>query len=238
MVRLAVVRGLSYTDMGQVQNRWLIPAYATAFRWTGNQADAEDLTAWVFHNLGLEFRAPELVQVVEERVAELLSEAIARHWSVRYGVAGVIPTASAPNESHPTLEKLLAELSGEAHRLIVLRFVRGRPVAAIARQLRLSVREADDLTFVGLAQVAERIGLRGQARNPQQVHEVSTFITGLVTRRNAARFEARWGTWQVLVAACHIHAAIAGNDLPSRRFVGSPETAPRRLVTELRIWSA
>lgn len=238
MVRLAIVRGLSYTDIGQVQSRWLIPTYATAFRWTGNQADAEDLTAWIFHNLAREFRAPELVQVVEERIAELLSDAIVRHWSLRYGVVGAIPTANAAINSRLTLEALLAELTAETHRIVVLRFVRGWPVAAVARQLRLPVSAANERTFAALTHVAERIGLRAPARNPQQIDEVSAFVTAMLTRRHPVRFEARPGVWQVLVAACHVHAAIAGNDLPSRRFVHSLEPSSRRVVTEVRIWTA
>ena len=238
MVRLAIVRGLSYGDMGQVRSRWLIPIYATAYRWTGNEADAEDLTAWIFHNLGLEFRGPELVQVVEERVAELMSEAIVRHWSVRYGVAGAIPNATAHTDPRPTLESLLAELTAEAHRILVLQFVRGRPVEALARHLRIRVSEAEKRTFVALAQVADRIGLGAPVRSRQQIDEVSAFVTALVTKRQPVRFDAHPGTWQVLVAACHIHAAIAGNDLPSRRFVRSLEPSPTRFVTEMRIWRA
>ena len=39
---LAVIRGLTYFDVRQVFNRWLIPTYQTAFRWTGNRSDSED----------------------------------------------------------------------------------------------------------------------------------------------------------------------------------------------------
>lgn len=238
MVRLAIVRGLTYTDMGQVRRRWLIPTYATVYRWTGNRADAEDLTAWIFHNITGAFRKPELVQVIEERLAELTSEAVARHWSDRYGADGVSLPATAHLDSWPPLETLLSDLTAEAHLTLVLRFVRRRPMDSIASQLRLRIPEAERRVFVALAHVAARIGLVTPTSVPVDLDGVSSFISDLVARRRPTRFEAGSSTWPALLAACHIHGAIAGNDLPSRRFVRSLETSPRRLVTELRIWSA
>lgn len=238
MVRLAIVRGLTYTDMAQVRSRWLIPTYATVFRWTGNRADAEDLTEWIFNNIGGRFHMPQLVQVVEERLAELTSEAIARHWSERYGVVGLNLTASTLTDSRLTVESLLADLTAELHLALVLRFVRRRTGAAIAKQLGVSVQEANRRIFVALAQVAERISLPELSGIPQDLDDVSGFVADLVARRRPARFEIRSGSWPVMVAACHIEAAIAGNDLPTQRFVGSLESSARRFVTELRIWSA
>ena len=237
MVRLAIVRGLTYTEVVQVRSRWLIPTYATVFRWTGNRADAEDLTGWIFHNIGRGFHTPQLVQVVEERLAELASEAIARHWSERYGVVGLNLAASTLPDSRLTVESLFADLTAEMHLTLVLRFVRRRTSAAIANQLRVSVQEANRRVFVALRQVAERIALPGLSVIPQELDDVSGFVADLVARRRPARFELRSGTWPLLVAACHIQAAIAGNDLPTQRFVRSLEPASR-FVTEPRIWSA
>lgn len=236
MVRLAIVRGLTYTDMAQIRNRWLIPTYATTFRWTGNSSDAEDLTAWIFHNLGI--RSTELVQVVQERLAELTAEAIVRHWWERYGVSGVNLTASSLAESRPTLEDLMKDLTADMHLTLIRRFVRRRPIATIARQLGISVREADRQIFVALARVAQGIGLPATSSQRQDLDSVSTFVTDLLARRCPRRFEARPGTWPALVAACHLQAAIAGNDLPTQRFVRSLEPSTGRLVTELRIWTA
>lgn len=238
MVRLAIVRGLTYTEVAQVRSRWLIPTYSTAFRWTGNRADAEDLTAWIFHHIAAEFRAPELVHFVEERLKELTAEAIVRHWSERYGVGGVNLTKSAPSDSSPTLESLFTDLTAETHLTLVLRFVRRRPVATIANQLGLSVQEADRRVFVALRQVAERIGYKMSSTDERNLGDVSDFITDLVARRRPVRFEAGSGTWPAMIAACYIEAAIAGNDLPSQLFVRSLESSTRRFVTELRIWSA
>ena len=237
MVRLAIVRGLTYTDTAQVRSRWLIPTYTSAYRWTGNRTDAEDLTAWIFHNISGDFRTSELVQVVEERLDELTSEAISRHWFDRYGVATLNLTASTLTDSRPTLESLMTDLTAEMHLTLVLRFVRRRPPAAIAKQLRVSGQEAHRRVFVALAQVAERIGFQARSSIPRNLDEVSGFVSDLVARKRPARFDAGSGIWPVMAAACHVHAAIAGNDLPTQRFVRSLESS-RRLVTELRIWSA
>lgn len=238
MVRLAIVRGLTYTDVAQVHSRWLIPTYANVFRWTGNRIDAEDLTAWILHHVDGDFHAPEMVQVVEERVAELTSQAIARHWSERYGVAGMSLTASSFAEPRPTLEALLTDLTAEMHLTLVLRFVRRRPTAAIANQLRVAGEEANRRVFVALGRVAERIGFLPRAGFPRNLDDVSAFVTDLAARRRPIRFDAGSGAWPAMVAACHIEAAIAGNDLPSGRFVRSLEASRRRPVTAIRIWSA
>lgn len=237
MVRLAIVRGLIYTDMAQVRSRWLVPTYATAYRWTGNRADAEDLTEWVFHNIGRDFGTSELVQVVQERLGELTFEAIVRHWWERYGVAGLNTATCAPMDAHPKLEYLLADLTAEMHLILIRRFVRGLPIAKIADQLRVSVQEADRRVFIALAQVADRMGFAASSSIPRSLDDVSAFVTDLVARRPVVRFEARSGLWPVLVAACHVQAAIAGNDLPTQRFVRSLDQ-DTRLVTEQRIWSA
>lgn len=238
MVRLAIVDGLTYTDMGQVRGRWLIPTYADNFRWTGNRADAEDLAAWIFHKIGGELRGAKPVRVVDERVAELTSEAIARHWSERYGVVNINRISSRRSDSQPALESLLSDLTAEMHLTLILRFVRRRSIAAIASQLRVSTQQADRRVFVALTQVAERIGLSAPPEIPLDLVSVSDFVSDLVARRRPVRFEARSDTWAALIAACHIQAAIAGNALPIQRFVRSFESPTRRLVTELRIWSA
>lgn len=237
MVRLAIVRGLIYTDTAQVRGSWLVPTYATTYRWTGNRADAEDLTEWVFHNLGRDFGTSELVQVVEERLAQLTFEAIVRHWWERYGVTGLNPGAFPQIDSRLQLEYLLTDLTAELHLMLIRRFVRRRPIARIADQLRVSIQEADRLVFVALAEVAGRIGFTAPSSTPRSLDEFSAFITDIVARRPLVRFEARSGLWPVLVAACHLQAAIAGNDLPTQRFVRSLDVKTR-LVTEQRIWSA
>ena len=237
MVRLAIVQGLSYTHMAQVNRRWLLPTYATAYRWTGNRADAEDLTEWVFHNLGRDFGAAQPVEVIQKSLTELTSEAIVRHWSARYGVIGLNVTASAPTDSRPRLESLLADLSAEMHLALIRRFVRRAPIATIANRLRVPIQEADRHVFVALTQVAERIGFGPLYDIPQRLDDASAFVTDLVARRPPVRFEARSGIWRAMVAACHIQGAIAGNDLPTQRFVRSLEPASR-FVTKTRIWSA
>lgn len=132
----------------------------------------------------------------------------------------------------------MADLTAEMHLALVLRFVRRRTSAAIATQLRVSVQEANRRIFVALGQVAERIALPGLSGIPKDLDDISGFVADLVARRRPARFDIRSGTLPLIVAACHIQAAIAGNDLPTQRFVRSLESSTRRFVTELRIWSA
>ena len=237
MVRLAIVQGLRYTHMAQVHRRWLLPTYATAYRWTGNRADAEDLTEWIFHNLGRDFGTAQPVEVIQNSLTELTSEAIVRHWSARYGVIGLNVTASAPTDSHPRLESLLADLTAEMHLALIRRFVRRLPIATIANRLRVSVQEADRRVYVALTQVAAQVGLAAPSNIPQRLDDLSDFITDLVARRSPLRFEARSGVWRAMVAACHIQSAIAGNALPTQRFVRSLESTGR-FVTAPRIWSA
>jgi len=68
-------------------------------------------------------------------------------------------------------------------------------------------------------------------------------VGDLVARRRPLRFEAAPGAWAALLAATHVQAAIAGNDLPRVRFVRSLEglADANRFnphVTPSRIWIA
>src|SRR5713101_7639995 len=84
---LTVVAGLTYRERSRVFNRWLVPAHQTSMRWTGNRHDAEDATTWVLISEMSRLKLPELVQVVDEQFAESTLEAMARHWSNKYGVS-------------------------------------------------------------------------------------------------------------------------------------------------------
>src|SRR5260370_33169433 len=84
---LTVVAGLTYRERSQVLNRWLVPAYQTSIRWTGNRLDAEDATTWVLINEISRLDLPDLVQLVDERLAETTLDAIGRHWSERHGIS-------------------------------------------------------------------------------------------------------------------------------------------------------
>src|SRR5690348_9964748 len=106
MTHLAVIRGLTYTSCSQVFKRWLVPTYRNSFRWMGNHADSEDVTAWVFLNMGDHAQLPELVQVVDDRVLDLALEAVARHWFERYGIPRVRWAATCPSEATAPLETL------------------------------------------------------------------------------------------------------------------------------------
>ncbi len=204
---LSVIRGLTYFEECQVFNRWFLPTYQASFRWTGNRSDAEDATTWVFMNAVGTVHLPELVNVVDDMVADATLEAASRHWCDRYGVVRLRCAeihafeAGLAGRAPSTLDSLVEGLSAEMRLVIVLRFLRKRNMSAIATQLGV---------------------------------------------RRPLRFEATPSAWAALLAATHLQAAVAGNNLPTARFVRSLEesfeahrmTTSRRHVTNLRIWSA
>lgn len=243
MTHLAVVRGLTYTDFSQVFNRWLIPGYRTAIRWTGNRVDAEDVITWAFRHVAANLDLPDLVQVVDDQVADAAVGAVARHWDDRYGITYISDVEMCMSEATPSLESLFDGLTAEMRLLLVLRFVRRRSPAAIAAQLRIRPEAARRSIVEALAQVAQHIGLPGWSGGPLQLDEVSAYVDDLVAKRRPLRFDVRRASWPPMAGAGHVQAAIAGNDLPTQAFVRSLERmlqaeGGRRLVTDVRIWSA
>jgi hypothetical protein len=246
---LTVLTGLTYSKETQVFNHRLLPTYQAAFRWTGNWLDAEDATTWVFRKALGRVRLPEQVSVVDGRVADATLDAASRHWSDRYGVAwfrcSEIYACDAALSARPalSLEALYDGLSAEMRLLIVLRFLRGRPLSAIASQLGIAQGAAKLHLFEALSTVAARIGLDASPCPPTQVDEAAAFVDDLVARRRPLRFEAAPPAWAAMLAATHIQAAVAGNNLPRPRFVRALEGAVRAgqaggHVTHPRIWSA
>ena len=243
MSHLAVVRGLTYTNFSQVFNRWLIPAYRTAFRWTGTRVDAEDITTWTFRDVECNVRLPDLVQVVDDQVVDATLEAVTRHWEDRYGIGRISRTGIHVSEGTPALESLFVRLTAEMRLLLVLRFLRRRSPAAIAAQLRIDPEVARRRIIGALAQVAQRIGFQDVSAEPPQTSQVSSYLDDLIARRRPLRFEVRPEACPPMVAAGHLQAAIAGNDLPKQCFVRSLEKklqqeGGRRVVTDVRISSA
>lgn len=245
---LTVITGLTYGEQSQVFKRWLLPTYRTSFLWTGNGSDAEDTTTWVFKNVAARTRLPELVSAVDDRVADATLEAVSRHWSDRYGIAAPrcceiydygIAVSGLPAM---TLTELSDGLSAEMRLLIILRFLRRRPLASVATQLGLPLGTANVYLFRALAAVAERIGIEPVA-DVTQADQVAAFVEDLVARHRPLRFDAMPAAWCALLAAAHLQAAVAGNNLPRMRFVRSLEETLRtggirRRVTHLRIWTA
>ena len=243
MAHLAVVRGLIYTNLTEVFNRWLMPTYRTAFRWTGNRVDSEDATTWVFLTLAAHLRLPELVQVVDDDVVDASLEAVTRHWCDRYGIARVRCAEIRGSEETPGLESLFDGLTAEMRLALVLRFVRRRSPATIATQLNIRPEAVRRRIIGALARVAQRIGLQVESSEPVQTDQVSGYIDDVVARRRPVRFEVLPEAWPPMIGAGHVQAAIAGNDLPAHEFVRTLEQrledrARRGFVTDLRIWSA
>ena len=226
---VTVVAGLTYREKSQVFNRWLLPAYQVSMRWTGSRLDAEDATTWVLVNEMSRLDLPELVQVVDDRLAETALEAVSRHWSERYGISPLrcssIHATEATLAGRPalTFDALTDRLTADKRLVIVLRFLRRRTPASIAAQFGVAAGASDELLVRALCDVAERIGLDADPAGLTQVHQVTAFVDDLIARRRPIRFEAAPGAWAALLAATHIQAAIAGNDLPRVRFVRSIE---------------
>lgn len=243
MPHLAVVRGLTYTSFLQVFSRWLIPTYRTAFRWTGNPVDAECATTRTFLDVAGNVGLPDLVHIVDGHMVDATVDAVTRHWEDKYGIGGISPAVIYASESTPALESLFEGLTAEMRLLLLLRFMRRRSPAAIAAQLRIRPEAARRRIVEALAVVARRIGLPAACAGPSQAAEVSTYVDDLIARRRPLRFDVCPEAWPPMVAAGHLQAAIAGNDLPAREFVRSLEEMlqagwARRLVTDARIWSA
>jgi hypothetical protein len=230
---LSVVAGLTYREPSQVFNRWLLPVYQHSIRWTGNRLDAEDATAWVMTNEVSRLDLPELVPVVDERLAAMTRDAIGRHWSERYGVSQLRCASIHAIEAAPphAFDSLLDGLSADERLGIVLRFLRMRTLSAIATQLGISAGAGANLLYRGLSKVAARLGIDADPGDLGQVTEVVLFVSDVVARRRPLRFEASPSAWAAVLAATHIQAAIAGNDLPRLRFVRTLEL----LVTLSRI---
>jgi hypothetical protein len=224
---LTVVAGLTYRERSQVFNRWLVPAYQASMRWTGNRLDAEDMTMWVLISEMSRLKLPEPVQVVDKRFAETTLEAAGRHWSERYGIAPLRWSSLLAAEpgliSRPALsfDALTDRLTADQRLAIVLRFLRRRAPSSIAKQLGLTAAASGSLLCRALFEVAVRLGLDPELTDRAQVDRVAAFVTDLVARRRPLRFEAGPGAWAALLAATHLQAAIAGNDLPRVRFVRS-----------------
>jgi hypothetical protein len=240
---LAVVRGLTYTALPQVFNRWVMPTYGSTFRWTGSRADSEDVTRRVFEDVADNVRLPELVEVVDDLVVDTALAAIARHWVDGYGIARIRPAEIRASEATPPLQLLFDDLTAEMRLVLVLRFLRRRSPATIAAQLRIGTEMAERRIIAALARVANRLGVPTASGETPQTSYVSAYIDEIVAGRRPIRFEVQSNAWPALIGAGHIHAAIAGNDLPTLGFVRSlqrrlVESSERRLVTAPRIWSA
>src|SRR5579864_4987713 len=157
---LAVVAGLRYGEPAQIFNRWLMSTYQTSFRWTGDWMDAEDATTWVFMHSLSSVRLPELVRVVDDHVADAALDAVSRHWSQRYGVApercaAIYACSATASGSALTLDELFQGLSGEERLVIVLRFIRRRPLSAIAEQAGIAQRAAGAHLYAALSRIAQ-----------------------------------------------------------------------------------
>jgi hypothetical protein len=214
----------------------------------GNRLDAEDATAGVFSSLVVPLVLPADVRLVDEQINDAALRAMTRHWSDRYDVGRVqcsqiYPAEAVWEQAPPTLSALFSGLSAEMRLLLVLRFLRKRSLAGIAGQLGMRQDVAGSTMITALTHIANRIGLPPEPAGIAQEERVIAFVDDLIAGAQPLRFDVDPRAWPALVGATHVQAAIAGNDLPERRFVGMIErglrsAGERRRVTTIRSWSA
>jgi hypothetical protein len=227
--RLEVLSGHTYSAPSDVFNRCLMPVYQTSYRWTGNRPDAEDVTRWVVINEFRRLVLPGTVAAVDLALVEATVEAVGRHWTERYGISPLrfsvfhAAEVAAPWRSTLSLRALLDPLPGDLRLVTVLRFLRRRSTGQVAAQLGVTSSDAAILLLQALAKVAVELGFEQRAEDNAQAGQLGNFVDHLVTRRRPLRFEASPVMFSAMLAATHIHAFIAGNDLPQARFVRSLE---------------
>ncbi len=235
-----VVGGLVYTDRLAVFNRWFVPTYKLAFRWTGNELDAQDVASGVVRTVIADGPLPADVATVEASIESATLWGIRDHWSGRYGMPSAATVTGGPGLA---FNDLVSSLDGELHRVVVLRVLRHIANSSVAAQLQIAPAKAEMILVRALLKIAVKLGLPGGALEPHQVASVATFAEDLIRKRRPLRFEASSGAWAALVAACHLQASITGNDLPAARYTSHQRHVAlgqrvRRRVTALRIWSA
>lgn len=229
--RLEVLSGHTYREASDIFNRCLMPVYQTAYRWTGNRADAEDTTSWVIRHALRDLELPRAVAAVDQALIEATTDAIGRHWSERYGISPLRWSAfhaaevAAPWRSTLSLRALLDALPGDMRLVIVLRFLRRRSMGQVATQLCMTSHAGAILLFRALTLIALELGFEVSGEDAAQAPLLANFVDHLVTRRQPPRFEATPATFNAMLAATHVHACIAGNDLPQSRFVRSLQQA-------------
>jgi len=193
--------------------------------------DAEDVTTWVFINEVTRLDLPRSVPAVDDQLIEATVHSIGKHWTERYGISSLRWSAlhagevAAPWRSTLSLRALLDPLPGELRLVTVLRFLRRRTVNQIAAQLGTSPPAAAVLIFKALGEIGAEMGFGPAREDISQAGEVATFVDNLITRQRPMRFEATPASFQALLAATCVHAAIAGNDLPRARYVLSLQEA-------------
>src|SRR6266699_5035041 len=177
--RRTVIAGHTYREPSQVFNRCLMPVYQTAYRWTGNRLDAENVTSRVIVDQFKRLDLPRTVMAVEEQLIDATVEAIGKHWANRYCVSPLRWSAShagevaSPRRSTLSLRALLDTLPGELRLVTVLRFLRRRTVSQIPGQPGVAHRAAPFLIFHALNSIAAKLGLGRTLHYPAHPTQVA-----------------------------------------------------------------
>ncbi len=142
--------------------------YAYAVRRVGNRAEAEDLTADVFHqalaNLKrFEWRGIPFAAWLFRIAANLISDRWQRSGrevaddSGQIESAQVTPVEIEEVERRATLYRLVDTLPEEQRRVVVLRFVEQKSIKEVARQIRKTEGAVKQLQFRALSNLRARM---------------------------------------------------------------------------------
>ena len=143
--------------------------YAYAVRRVGNRAEAEDLTADVFHqalaNLKrFEWRGIPFAAWLFRIAANLISDRWQRSGrevaddSGQIESAQVSPVEIEEVERRATLYRLVDTLPEEQRRVVVLRFVEQKSIKEVAKQIRKTEGAVKQLQFRALSNLRARMG--------------------------------------------------------------------------------
>jgi RNA polymerase sigma-70 factor (ECF subfamily) len=147
--------------------------YAYVARRVGNRAEAEDVTAEVFHH------ALANLERFEWRGApfgawlfRIAANAIADHWRKSAREQGSPAQTDPPSaeefadiERSATLFELVEDLPVEQRRVIVMRFVEGKKAEEIGKQMKKTAGAVRQLQFRALENLRARLGKKSEVRN-------------------------------------------------------------------------
>lgn len=211
-----MVSGLIYTDPRPVITRRLSAVYQIAFRWTGSTPDAEQVVLEAFAAAFQDTSWPAPVRALDARLENAAFYALDGHWFDRHRVGAtrhdIEECERLASGVPPRLESLFEDLTARKRLMLLLRFVRRRPLAAIAAQLGETRDDAATGLVEALAQVSRRLPLDTGAR-PAAAERVMTFVDAIVRGRRPPPASVDRGDWPLLAAAAHVQAGIAGKNL-------------------------
>jgi RNA polymerase sigma-70 factor, ECF subfamily len=152
---------------GELYERNFERVYAYAMRRVGNRAEAEDLTAEVFHHAlanlkRFEWRGIPFAAWLFRIAANLISDRWQRTGrevtdDAQIGSAQVSPSEIEEVERKATLFRLVDRLPAEQKRVVLLRFVEQKSIKEVAKEVRKTEGAVKQLQFRALSTLRARL---------------------------------------------------------------------------------